>query len=846
MAGYHPCLLLVYVVIIVYPCITALHVALHAQAPPSSSQVVGSVITTHGLAQAFNKSIHISAHVFYPYSYLDFDRYPWDLVIIEGWFPSIRDFIWRCRNQSPQVIVLFYCLDPSYPPLYVTKSLDVDGYLTNSRQLATEALSSIAPTIYLPLAADPLIMRPQDTPKLYDMVYIGAGGEMLKSKPMLYEILLQASSAGSLAIFGSMWQDVPVLNQYWKGILPTFNISLAYSQAYIVIASTIQSQSDLGMINNRIFEAMACGCLILSDAFPSLRELTDLIYFIEDIQDIPNQIRFILDSYESTERISASRELILSKHTWDHRVAEIIDYYHELQSNQSQTALTRSNAIYILMITSDRLKGLTDYQFLTKYLHRSLKSVYRVDEMSERDWLQTPSEEKMFQYDIIMAIAVPFDSIYSSMMNYIEIYRKHSEGLSIYQTHQRHVLYLYGITANLIPSNGSIDRDLFHMNRYFDVILYRNYYDVEYLRYQGFLFNNLRMEHVFGSVIDRHEMISIDSHHATDIIICTVSYRYLCTIDNILAMIGHQGQLRDVSVMIVLVGGSRRDWKDLYDAISYDILHKIVFYSELLIDRYDSLIRRHSKRIYYLNGPMKPSHGDQSIDTAAIDMNYLVIASYIDPIASYHKEMKFWTYNEYLIGMIDYGCNKWDQNYLNEAVHRAFYRIIGFAKASSSVSLALVNNHPDDHPDTHRCMEAYINRPDIAVYRIDYHDFIPGRDGESCIAIADAIHSCMIARFEYLSITIKSKSPSHRVLLLHEDIMEIDVLAKAEESLMTMSYQLGSIGLYLRGNLAADVIYNHTQPKSIHYRLIADENHSEMEKPKGCSTYDVFPVTIFV
>ena len=56
---------------------------------------------------------------------------------------------------SSSLIVLHWCLD-TYPTLQTITSLDVDGYLTNSRALVG-VLGHVAPTTYMPLAADPMV-----------------------------------------------------------------------------------------------------------------------------------------------------------------------------------------------------------------------------------------------------------------------------------------------------------------------------------------------------------------------------------------------------------------------------------------------------------------------------------------------------------------------------------------------------------------------------------------------------------------------------------------------------------------------------------------------------------------
>ena len=136
-----------------------LNIALHAQVSPSSGKVVGSVMTTDGLRSAFQLRPEIQhCETFYPFAYQSFYDKIWDLVIIEGWFPGIDDFIQLTRSHSPDAIIFFYCLDPAYPGLKFVKLFDVDGYLTNSKVVEAQ-LSRIQPTLLVLLAANPIVMR---------------------------------------------------------------------------------------------------------------------------------------------------------------------------------------------------------------------------------------------------------------------------------------------------------------------------------------------------------------------------------------------------------------------------------------------------------------------------------------------------------------------------------------------------------------------------------------------------------------------------------------------------------------------------------------------------------------
>lgn len=111
--------------------------------------------------------------VIYPFEYDKFLIREWDLIIIEGWFTTINDFISLARVKSPQTKIIYYCLDPIFPNINITINLDVDGYFTNSKSF-TSFLSNYAPTLYLPLAADIQTLKPSSSiQRDWDCIYIG-------------------------------------------------------------------------------------------------------------------------------------------------------------------------------------------------------------------------------------------------------------------------------------------------------------------------------------------------------------------------------------------------------------------------------------------------------------------------------------------------------------------------------------------------------------------------------------------------------------------------------------------------------------------------------------------------
>lgn len=51
---------------------------------------------------------------FYPFEYAGFHLTSWDVIIIEGWFPSITTFLHEARrvHRHKNIVILYWCLDP--------------------------------------------------------------------------------------------------------------------------------------------------------------------------------------------------------------------------------------------------------------------------------------------------------------------------------------------------------------------------------------------------------------------------------------------------------------------------------------------------------------------------------------------------------------------------------------------------------------------------------------------------------------------------------------------------------------------------------------------------------------
>lgn len=524
---------------------SGLHVALHAQVAPDGDKVVGSVVTTDGMKAALRRRHDVAlVKIFYPFHYQGFLESSWDLILIEGWFPMLHEFLQIARSHSPEAVILFFCLDPAYPGLDKTLRLDVDGFLTNSQSVAA-TLRTVLPTEHVLLAADPEVMRPlaphNGTAAAAGAVFVGAGGPMGPLKAAMLGSLSAALPFG-LRLYGSGWDNSSAeLRAVWGGVLPRGEIAQAYSDARVVLAFTIDTQRQHGMVNNRVFEALSCGATLLSDRSEALQALGQgRIEFAQSPEEVGVQLARLMqeDPSAAAVRRARARELVLQQHTWAHRMVPVISFYHQLRHErtrrQTQGCCDRPNCPKLLWVSSEGLSTDADYGSVVRaHVHGEFCRHYRIDALSQAEFeararglltlaadpaaQQTHQEQQEEQqqehlkwllgYDVLLAAVAPLDGLDSLLAEL-------DAALAARAMHgkdgaQRWVGYLMHTTEALGAARAEPAGGWGRLLGHYDLLLFRDFFErsalVDFARARGNealcrveLHAAARCDHLFG------------------------------------------------------------------------------------------------------------------------------------------------------------------------------------------------------------------------------------------------------------------------------------------------------------------------------------------------------------
>lgn len=128
-------------------------------------------------------------------------------------------------------------------------------------------------TLFFPQFADCDVYRkvsPATSAAPYDVVYVSNNikGERVYER-FLYPVVEHCAANGlRLGIFGGGWETArrwDLLRRYHQGPAHPGSVPGLYSSARVVLSIHLESQRRFGLITSRVYEALACGAVVVSD-----------------------------------------------------------------------------------------------------------------------------------------------------------------------------------------------------------------------------------------------------------------------------------------------------------------------------------------------------------------------------------------------------------------------------------------------------------------------------------------------------------------------------------------------------------------------------------------------------
>lgn len=631
---------------------------------------------------------------------------------------------------------------------------------------------------------------------------------MVHYKYLLLDMLTSARCCG-LRLHGSHWDEIPSLRADWQGPLPRELIPAAYSSAHTVLASTTDDQRLSGMINNRVFEALSCGGVVISERNPAVVEaFGDVVHSIREGSAAEEIIRDTIANADS-ERVTSLRHRgraeIVRRHSWHHRVVSILDlFFHVRWTRRSappagavlSLATAPGRTVGQLLGNSDscarkprlawvvsaEVEQLSDYILVHAYVTQQLAGYYCIVMLSESDLTRTSGAniiELRSHFDVIFVHVNIFDALDTEMHDrFGDVFELRGES-----SVQKTMAYVYGVSADPVDGRGRAEYDSLE---HYDVIWYRSQADVDWvIASTGLSVPSMRLQHVFSVFSsEQHNDIEpslgfrtvagddhtayghidtpVESEHTKTVVMCVFTDLEACTAKNI------RGYTGGKSFMLLLYGGQWEEWLASSDLFGFDALDpwdlgavkaylaaisSTVHVSDGRIGEAEAYIAQ-AEEFIFMSAPA-PRGVDRS--GSRPDNFSGTVWPFVAAAVGYTRirltqEDAITVSRVYTLAEEGFGA--WNQQYVSSQVKRGVARLVGVSshKASIAVESPLAGSVWLGTIDS--LYETKDDTVSVAV-SVKYDNIVLGRDGQSCLLINGASKTCVFRETKLFDITLK-------------------------------------------------------------------------------------------
>lgn len=252
---------------------------------------------------------------------------------------------WGCEEGADVVLVLrgkyFYrpdrrntkCLyvmwNISHPDMISKAEYELyDVVCVGSRHLAEELKDKVnVPVVPLLQCTDTELFCPEgETKKQYNGEYIFIGS----TRGVMRDCVFWAAEAGvPLHVWGSGWhQMMPEHKEVVDGtFMPNEKLPALYRSAKVTLNDHWKDMLEHEIINNRIFDALACGLPVISDGCPEMKEIfPDAVLYYETKEEFDACIQKVENDYDNVKaKALAQFDMIKKDYSFERRVEELLE-----------------------------------------------------------------------------------------------------------------------------------------------------------------------------------------------------------------------------------------------------------------------------------------------------------------------------------------------------------------------------------------------------------------------------------------------------------------------------------------------------------------------------------------
>jgi spore maturation protein CgeB len=214
----------------------------------------------------------------------------------------------------------------SHPSEIAPGELDAADVVLAASALLAQRLREMTstPVVEMPQAADArrFSVGPIDDSLRSRLLFVG------NTRSVARPVVMDSVAAGlPLTLVGAGWERFVDPRLVKQELVPPDELPAWFRAADVVLNDHWDDMRRWGLISNRVFDALACGACVLSDAVPGMDVLLDdAVATFDDTKTFVTRATALLDAPEErANRAERGRRTVLAAHTWEHRAAQLID-----------------------------------------------------------------------------------------------------------------------------------------------------------------------------------------------------------------------------------------------------------------------------------------------------------------------------------------------------------------------------------------------------------------------------------------------------------------------------------------------------------------------------------------
>ena len=264
--------------------------------------------------------------------YISLYKYPAETnILLRGFLPPFADDL----SARTNIIYLAYAqfgedgrrellpTDEAYLETVAESARQADALATASQKLTEQLRAKGIPAHYIPQFTDTARFYPDFEESLKsDVLFVGANTFYRTAVPFLQQRGIAVDVYGPKWPIGTAkanYADNRILRKY-------------YSSAKIVLNDTREGMKRFGFISNRIFDATACGTLVISDYMPEIEAIYgDSVPMYKNGDELA---RYYLDPAhepERREKAARAREITLRHFTAEQAAEKFQEIIHNIK-----------------------------------------------------------------------------------------------------------------------------------------------------------------------------------------------------------------------------------------------------------------------------------------------------------------------------------------------------------------------------------------------------------------------------------------------------------------------------------------------------------------------------------